>query len=55
MKRMNLLIGMGMGIVVGLSSAMLLQPKNRALHSGIGRTLHALGEIADQVTDTMGW
>lgn len=54
MNKMNFLIGMGMGIAVGSTAAMLMRPKKN-VRSALGRTLKSMSEVADSITDTMGW
>lgn len=56
MNKRNFYMGMGMGIVVGSISAMAMRPKrNKGMKSMAGKTLKAMGEVADSVSDIMGW
>ena len=56
MNKKNFYMGMGMGIVVGSLSALAMRPKrNKGMKSMVGRTLRGLGEVADSVSDIMGW
>ena len=56
MNKKNFYIGMGMGLLVGGISAMAMRPKkNRSARSVVGRTLRTMGDVADSVSDIMGW
>ena len=56
MNKRNFYMGMGMGIVVGGISVMAMRPKkSRGMKSMAGKTLKAMGEVADSVSDIMGW
>lgn len=55
MNKKNFLIGMGMGLIVGGCSVGMMKKKKRSMKSVVGRTLHSMGEVADSVTDMMGW
>lgn len=56
MNKKTFYMGMGMGLIVGGVSAMAMRPKkNRSMKSMLGRTLHSMGEVADSVSDIMGW
>lgn len=56
MNKRNFYMGMGMGIVVGSISAMAMRPrKKKGMSSMAGKTLKAMGEVADSVSDIMGW
>ena len=53
MNKRNFYVGMGMGLVVG-SAAMLAMKKN-GVKTVVGKTLKTMGEVADSVTELMGW
>ena len=56
MNKKNFCIGMGMGLMIGGISAMVMQPKKkRCMKSMVGRTLRSMGDVADSVSDIMGW
>lgn len=56
MMNRNFYMGMGMGLIVGGISAMAMRPKRqRNMKSMMGRTLRTVGEVADSVSDIMGW
>ena len=55
MKKRNFYVGMGMGLIVGGVAAMVMRPKKACMKSALGRTLKTLGEVADSVSDAMGW
>lgn len=56
MNKRNFYMGMGMGIIVGSISTMAMRPKkSRGMKSMAGKTLKAMGEVADSVSDIMGW
>ena len=56
MNKKNFYVGMGMGLLVGGISAMAMRPKKqRCMKSMVGRTLRSMGEVADSVSDIMGW
>ena len=44
---------MGMGLVVGGCAMYALRP--RGTKSFVGRVVKTMGEVADAVTDMMGW
>jgi len=56
MNKKNFYIGMGMGLLVGGVSAMAMRPKKqRCVKSMVGRTLRTMGDVADSVSDIMGF
>ena len=56
MNKKNFCIGMGMGLMIGGISAMVMQPKKkRCMKSMVGRTLRSMGDVADSVSDIIGW
>ena len=46
---------MGMGLIVGSAAMIAMRPKKHPMKSAVGRTLKAVGDIADSVCDSMGW
>ena len=56
MERKDLYMGMGMGIAASALGAMLLRPRrNRKVKSAMGKALRTMSEVADSVSDAMGW
>ena len=56
MNKKSFYMGMGMGVVVGGISAMAMRPKkSKGMKSMVGKTLRSMGEVADSVSDIMGW
>ncbi|MBO5556382.1 MAG: hypothetical protein J5927_04285 [Oscillospiraceae bacterium] len=55
MTRQNLYLGVGMGAAVCAAAALLRPNKKRRMKSALGKAVRALGEVADTVSDTMGW
>ena len=53
MKERNFYYGMGMGLVLGGCAMYALRP--RGTKSFVGRVVKTMGEVADAVTDMMGW
>ena len=56
MNSKNFYAGLGMGLMVVGAAAMAMRPrKKHCMKSTIGKALHAMGEMADSISDTMGW
>ena len=56
MNNKNFYVGMSMGLMVASAAAMIVRPrKKRCMKSAIGKALHTMGEMADSISDTMGW
>ena len=55
MNKRNFMVGMGMGLVVGGCAIYAMRPKKNGVKTVIGRTLKTMGEVADSVSDLMGW
>ena len=55
MNKRNFYVGMGMGLIVGSAAMIAMRPKKHPMKSAVGRTLKAVGDIADSVCDSMGW
>lgn len=55
MNKRNFLIGMGMGMAAGCGATLLMRPKKRFGKTAVGRTLKAMGNLADSVSAGMGW
>ena len=56
MDKKNLYMGMGMGIAACGLGAMLFRPrKSKKVKSAVGKALRTMSEVADSVSDAMGW
>ena len=55
MEKRNFFVGMGMGLIVGGCAVGMIMPKKRNVKSVVGRTLKTMGEVADGISDVMGW
>ena len=55
MNKKNFYVGMGMGLIVGGCAAYAMRPKKRCVKSVVGKTLKTMGEVADSISDAMGW
>ena len=55
MNKKNFYVGMGMGLIVGGCAAYAKSPKKRCVKSVVGKTLKTMGEVADSISDAMGW
>ena len=41
--------------MLGGGALLMRKPKKRKMRSALGKTLKAMGEVADSVSDTFGW
>mgnify|MGYP007070351157 CR=1 FL=1 len=55
MNKRNFYVGMGMGLVVGSAAVYAMRPKKNGVKTMVGRTLKTMGEVADSVSDLLGW
>ena len=55
MNKKNFYVGMGMGLLVGCCAAYAMRPKMRCVKSVVGKTLKTMGEVADSISNVMGW
>lgn len=55
MNKRNFYVGMGMGLIVGGCAAYAMHPKKLGVKSVVGKTLKTMGEVADSISDMMGW
>ena len=55
MKKNDLLLSIGIGIVAGAGTALMMRPKKQNMKSAVGRTLKAMGDVADSISENMGW
>jgi gas vesicle protein len=55
MNSKPLVMGMLAGTAVGCGVAMMMQPsKKKSSKKMVGKTLRAIGDMADSISDTMG-
>lgn len=55
MNKRNFYVGMGMGLIAGCIASMAMKPKKRCVKSMVGKTLKTMGEVADSISEAMGW
>jgi len=55
MNKRNFYVGMGMGLVVGSAAMFAMRPKKSGVKTVMGKTLKTMGEVADSVSELMGW
>ena len=55
MNKTNFMVGMGMGLMVGIGAGMMMRPKKPGVSGMVGKTLKAMSEVADSISDTLGW
>ncbi len=55
MNKRNFYVGMGMGLVVGGCAVYALRPKRSGFKTVVGQTLKTMGEVADSVSELLGW
>ncbi|MEG2215508.1 MAG: hypothetical protein RRY09_07835 [Oscillospiraceae bacterium] len=49
---MNFVKGMGMGLIVGTSLGLTVAPRKKTKNM-LGKALHAAGELADNISETI--
>ena len=52
MKNNDLYLGLGVGLAVGVVSALLMRPKKRNVKSAVARVI---GDVAYSVSKNMSW
>lgn len=56
MDKKNLYMGMGMGIAAcGLGAALFRPRRNKKVKSTVGKALRTMSEVAESVSNAMGW
>ena len=55
MNKRNFYVGMGMGLMGGSAVAFAMRPKKNGVKTVVGKTLKTMGEVADSVSELMGW
>ena len=48
-------VGMGMGLMVGSAVVFAMRPKKNGVRTVVGKTLKTMGEVADSVSELLGW
>lgn len=56
MNKKNMYIGVGLGALAVGTAAMIFKPhKKHKMKSAMGKALKTMGDVADSISDTMGW
>ena len=55
MNKRNFLVGMGMGLMVGGAAMYAMRPKKPGAMRLVERTLKTMGDVADSVSELMGF
>lgn len=55
MNKRNFYVGMGMGLVVGSAAMFAMRPKKSGVKTVVAQTLKTMGEVADSVSELLGW
>ena len=55
MNKRNFYVGMGIGLMVGSAAVFAMRPKKNGVRTVIGKVLKTMGEVADSVSELMGW
>ena len=55
MNKRNFYVGMGMGLMVGSAVVLAMRPKKNGVKTVVGKTLKTMGEVADSVSELLGW
>ena len=55
MNKRNFYVGMGLGLAVGGAAMFAMRPKKSGVKTVMGKTLKTMGEVADSVSELMGW
>ena len=55
MNKTNFMVGMSMGLMVGMGAGLMVKQKKNTVSGMVGKTLKAMGEVADSISDTLGW
>ena len=55
MNKRNFAVGMGMGLVAGGCAVYAMRPRKSGVRTVVGRTLKTMGEVADAVSELLGW
>ena len=55
MNKRNFYVGMGMGLMLGSAAVFAMRPKKNGIKTVVGRTLKTMGEVADSVSELLGW
>ena len=55
MNKRDFYVGMGMGLMLGSAAVFAMRPKKNGVKTVVGRTLKTMGEVADSVSELLGW
>ena len=55
MNKRTFYVGMGMGLMLGSAAVFAMRPKKNGVKTVVGRTLKTMGEVADSVSELLGW
>ena len=56
MNKKNLYAGIGIGLAAWGCAALIMKPrKKKHVSSAVGTALKTMGEMADSISDSMGW
>ena len=55
MQNRNFYVGMGMGLLVGGCAMRLMRRKKPTMKSALGKTFKTMSEVADSISESMGW
>lgn len=55
MNRKNFIVGMGLGLMAGGCAMAMMRPKRPTVKSALGKTLKTMSEMAESISDSMGW
>lgn len=55
MQNRNFYVGMSMGLLVGGCAMRLMRRKKPTMKSALGKTFKTMSEVADSISESMGW
>ena len=55
MQERNFYVGMGMGIIAGGLAMRIMRRRKPTVKSTLGKTFKTMSEVADSVSEAMGW
>ena len=55
MHKSNFLLGMGIGVTVGSVAIASMKAAKKGSKNVVGKTLKTMGEVADSISDSLGW
>ena len=54
-QTMNLVKGVGIGMAVGAAAGMLLKPQKKTGRRIVSDAMKSIGDMAESISDFMGW